>query len=241
MGEKIIKCKVCGREIAKNAKVCPGCGAKNTKPIYKKVWFWLLIVFLFIGITSSGDDVPNNNRNLKYEKRKDVVVSVIDMSTMTEADINQWADDNKINVEIKFEYSDTIENGEFISQSVAAEQNIYEGDKITIIYSLGKEPTIGQKNALKKAETYSNMMHMSKNGIYRQLTSEYGEGFSEEEAQYAIDNMNADWNANALEKAKTYQNMMNMSKSAIYKQLVSEYGEDFTEEEAQYAIDNLDD
>ena len=97
------------------------------------------------------------------------------------------------------------------------------------------------KNALRKAESYSEMMHMSKNAIYKQLTSEYGEGFPAEAAQYAIDNINADWNKNALEKAKTYYNDMSMSKSAIYDQLISEYGEQFTESEAQYAIDHLDD
>jgi len=84
-------------------------------------------------------------------------------------------------------------------------------------------------------------MHMSKQGIYDQLTSEYGEKFAAEDAQYAIDNMTADWNANALAKAKSYQETMSMSKSAIYDQLVSEYGEKFTAEEAQYAIDHLDD
>ena len=82
-------------------------------------------------------------------------------------------------------------------------------------------------------------MHMSKAGIYQQLTSEYGEGFSAEDAQYAIDNLNADYKANALAKAKSYQENMHMSKSRIYEQLISEYGEGFTTEEAQYAIDNL--
>ena len=96
-------------------------------------------------------------------------------------------------------------------------------------------------NALKKAESYSSTMHMSKAGIYKQLISEYGEGFTAEEAQYAIDNIKADWNANALAKAKDYQSTMSMSKSAIYKQLTSEYGEEFTAKEAQYAIDHLDD
>ena len=83
-------------------------------------------------------------------------------------------------------------------------------------------------------------MHMSKKGIYEQLTSEYGENFPAGAAQYAIDNLDADWNANALEKAKTYQNTMNMSKQRIYEQLTSEFGEGFTAEEAQYAIDHLD-
>ena len=96
------------------------------------------------------------------------------------------------------------------------------------------------KSALRSAESYSSTMHMSKSGIYDQLTSEYGDQFSEEAAQYAIDNMSADWNANALKMAKSYQDSMDMSPNAIYGQLTSEYGEKFTEEEAQYAIDNLE-
>ena len=82
-------------------------------------------------------------------------------------------------------------------------------------------------------------MHMSKQGIYDQLTSEYGEEFTPEEAQYAIDNIQADWNANALESAKNYQENMNMSPEAIRDQLTSEYGEKFTQEEADYAVANL--
>ena len=95
------------------------------------------------------------------------------------------------------------------------------------------------KNALRKAESYSKMMHMSKQAIYDQLVSEYGEKFSPEAAQYAIDNVQADWNENALYKARSYQDNMAMSPEAIRDQLVSEYGERFTEEEADYAIANL--
>lgn len=80
---------------------------------------------------------------------------------------------------------------------------------------------------------------MSKAGIYDQLTSEYGEKFSPEAAQYAMDNLEVDWNKNALEKARSYQDSMAMSPDAIYEQLTSEYGEQFTPEEAQYAVDNL--
>ena len=96
------------------------------------------------------------------------------------------------------------------------------------------------KAALNKATFYSNEMHMSKAGLYEQLTSEYGEDFPEESAQYAIDNVKANWNENALEKAKFYAAEMSMSTSKVYEQLTSEHGEKFTEEEAQYAIDNLD-
>lgn len=95
------------------------------------------------------------------------------------------------------------------------------------------------QSALKKADAYANGMDMSKAGVYDQLVSEYGEGFSEEAAQYAIDNVEADWNENALQKAILYQDDMAMSPNAIRDQLISEYGEKFTEEEAQYALDNL--
>lgn len=80
---------------------------------------------------------------------------------------------------------------------------------------------------------------MSKQGVYDQLVSAYGEQFSEDAAQYAIDNVVADWNANALAKAQSYQDKMSMSPSAIHDQLTSEYGEKFTEEEADFALANL--
>jgi hypothetical protein len=96
-------------------------------------------------------------------------------------------------------------------------------------------------SALAKAQSYSEIMHMSKAGIYDQLTSEYGEQFEPGAAQYAIDNVKADWNANALAKAKDYQESMSMSPAAIHDQLTSEYGEQFLPSEADYAIAHLND
>ena len=48
------------------------------------------------------------------------------------------------------------------------------------------------KSALKKAQVYSDTMNMSKVGIYNQLTSEYGEKFSNEAAQYSMENYESD-------------------------------------------------
>ncbi|WP_241976883.1 MULTISPECIES: Ltp family lipoprotein [Cryobacterium] len=96
-------------------------------------------------------------------------------------------------------------------------------------------------SALVKAASYSKTMHMSKAGLYGQLTSEYGEQFSPEAAQFGVDNVQADWNANALAKAKSYQETMAMSPESIREQLTSEYGEQFTVEEADFAILHLND
>lgn len=104
-----------------------------------------------------------------------------------------------------------------------------------------EEPSVpaDYRSALRQAETYANTMHMSKQGVYDQLTSEYGGQFSAKAAQYAIDNVKADWNANALAKAKTYQEDMAMSPEAIRDQLTSKDGEKFTADEANYAIEHL--
>jgi hypothetical protein len=105
------------------------------------------------------------------------------------------------------------------------------------------EPAVSQEylNAVVKAQSYSDNMYMSKQGIYDQLTSEYGEGFSKAAAKYALKHIKADYKKNALVKAKSYYEDMNMSKNAVYDQLISKYGEQFTKKQAKYAIKHLDD
>lgn len=211
---------------------------KNKNKIILTILF--AIFFLIIIISSNNETNNNSGTNTNYKINKKAEVQVIDFSSMERTSISSWCSEAKINCNIIEEYSDTIAKGLFVSQSVSANTKIYEGDRIKIVFSLGKKPPVEYTNALKKAESYSNIMHMSKKAIYKQLISEYGENFEKDAAQYAIDNIVADWNANALAKAKSYQDNMHMSKNAIYEQLISEYGEQFTKEEAKYAIDHLD-
>jgi hypothetical protein len=84
-------------------------------------------------------------------------------------------------------------------------------------------------------------MYMSRQGIYDQLTSADGDKFSAAAAQYAVDNLKADYNANALATAKQYQSQMSMSPAAIHDQLTSQDGDKFTSSEADYAVQHLND
>lgn len=60
-GNKMVTCKHCGAEIAASAKVCPQCGGKNKKPIYKRPWFIVVIIIIIIGaIGSAGGDKTSN-------------------------------------------------------------------------------------------------------------------------------------------------------------------------------------
>lgn len=95
-------------------------------------------------------------------------------------------------------------------------------------------------SALIKGQEYADRMYMSKKAVYNQFTSDYGEKFSSDAANYAIANIKANWNKNALHKAKEYQEEQNMSPDAIYDQLTSDYGEQFTPDEANYAIQHLE-
>lgn len=93
--------------------------------------------------------------------------------------------------------------------------------------------------SLKSAQTYSDTMHMSKQGIYDQLTSDAGDKFDDASAQYAVDHVKADWNKNALKAAESYQKDQNMSPEAIRDQLTSDAGDKFTQDQADYAVSHL--
>ncbi len=252
--------------VTEQAPVMPAASAEVKKPIYKKWWFWLIIAAVVIGIIGSISGEKNDDTGYESSlaqslgeidpdtsaaesktasaaesKIESIKVTVADFSTMSREDIENWAAANNVTVSFSEDYSDSVAAGSVVSQSKTANETVTEGTTIRVVISKGAKPSVEYQNALKQAERYSDMMHMSKKAIYDQLTSEYGGQFAADAAQYAIDNLKADYKKNALESAKTYQSAMSMSKSAIYDQLTSEYGGQFTAEEAQYAVDHLDD
>lgn len=91
--------------------------------------------------------------------------------------------------------------------------------------------------ALKAAEQYLQTMPFSKRGLYQQLTSDAGSKFPAEAAQYAVDNVKANWKENAARAAANYLNMMPMSREELVQQLSSDAGDQYTIEEAQYGVE----
>lgn len=69
MDNKQTICKACGAEVSTASAKCPACGAKIRKPIFKKWWFWAILVIVCIVIATSGNDtgdsnVPNGDGNI---------------------------------------------------------------------------------------------------------------------------------------------------------------------------------
>lgn len=192
------------------------------KPLYKKWWFWVIVVCLVGAIGSSlsgGSDADKS----------------ADPSTAQTEPHAPVQNQETVETPKPHPVESTPESDPVETMPEAEGQNGNASDGTN-------EPVSKEyQNALAKAKSYSDMMNMSKQGIYDQLVSEYGENFPPDAAQYAIDHLEADYKANALAKAKTYYEEMSMSKAAVRDQLISEYGEQFTEEEADYAIEHLDD
>ena len=98
-----------------------------------------------------------------------------------------------------------------------------------------------QKQAIVAAAGYlTDGQGFSEAGLYHQLTSSYGEGFSPRLAHWVLHRINASgavsWNHQAVLAAKGYMNDgQGFSCSRLVGQLTSSYGDRFTSAQAQHA------
>lgn len=107
---KITNCKVCNKEIASSAIICPECGAKVKKPIYKKWWFWVIIVFaiIIIGANMGNSDTPQqtgSNQSSTSESVKPETSKPEETVTYEEFTVDQLVDDltnNALSAEKKY-------------------------------------------------------------------------------------------------------------------------------------------
>lgn len=225
------------------------------KPFYNKWWFWLLAILVVVAFVGSqgGDkdeastDKPKSDATLVKKSAN----KSSDGATQTETSKNLESSSKAANVPTDHANA-LIRAKRYASRMHMSKQRVSEqltseyGEKFSETaakYAIDNLKGIDwNANALAKGTTYAKRMKMSKQKIFDQLTSQYGEKFTEQEGQYAVDNLkNIDWNANALVKAKRYQNNQAMSPDRIRDQLTSEYGEKFTVQEADYAIQHLND
>jgi len=94
--------------------------------------------------------------------------------------------------------------------------------------------TVSQKNAIKKAEQYLRIMAFSRTGLIEQLEFEK---YTSEDAEYAVDKLNIDWNKQAASKAESYLKLIPYSKKGLIEQLEFE---GFTLEQATYGVENIE-
>ena len=91
--------------------------------------------------------------------------------------------------------------------------------------------TMGERMALASAKNYLRVSAFSKKGLIDQLEFE---GYTTEEATYAVNNCGANWKEQAVKSAKNYLKIMPFSKQELIEQLEFE---GYTTEEATYGVE----
>lgn len=222
MSKKLTDCKACGAEIAKSAKTCPHCGAKNKKPIFKKWWFWAIVVLVLIGAMASGgnDDTPTgndpaNNDGTIVDTNPDN--SKDNETTLTSGQKNALRSADKYLAVTPFSYGGLIDQLEF--EKYSHEDAVYAADNCGADWN---------EQALKSAKAYLKTSAFSYSGLIAQLEFEQ---FTTEQATYGADNCGADWNEQAAKCAKNYLDLMAFSREGLIDQLIFE---GFTQEQAEY-------
>jgi len=148
-----------------------------------------------------------------------IVFSSISPQENQKQNSNSYSSDEYTNEEEQ-NYNSNLQDTLVTTQTSAVEE---ESDKATI----------GERNALKKALSYLDVMAFSYSGLIDQL--EY-EGYSYQEAKYGADNCGADWNEQASLKAQSYLDYSAFSREGLMEQLVYE---GFTEAQAEYGIQSV--
>jgi len=59
--EKLVKCKACGQEIAKSAKICPSCGKKQKRRMGWKILGAVILVIGILGVIGNGVSGANKS------------------------------------------------------------------------------------------------------------------------------------------------------------------------------------
>ncbi len=103
------------------------------------------------------------------------------------------------------------------------------------------EPTLplSQQQAVRSARSYLEFSGFSRQGLIDQLSSEYGDKFSVDDATAAVDSLDVDYNAQAVRSAQSYLEFSSFSCDGLIDQLSSEFGSQFTTDEATFAANEV--
>lgn len=95
MSKKMCKCKACQQEIAKSAKVCPHCGAKNKKVNLLLIGVILVALIAIIATAGGAGETENNTFSVgETATLKDVQVRLLKVTESTGSTYNKPSDGN---------------------------------------------------------------------------------------------------------------------------------------------------
>jgi colicin import membrane protein len=159
---------------------------KAKKPIFKRWWFWLIVIVFIVAIASQGGN----------DDKEEVASG--NVSEQIENNVENTAETDEVAEEV--EEPKNAEKTERVEEPT--ESTIVDKEEAT-------NETLSQKNAVRKAKEYLSVMAFSKEGLIKQLEFE---GFSNEDATYAVNQIDVDWKEQAVKKAKRLKNKCGIEK-----------------------------
>lgn len=75
-------------------------------------------------------------------KKEDLSKKMLDLSSLNRDEIISYATSNNLELEIVEEYHQTVSKGDFVSQSILPGEELEEQKKLTVVFSLGKDPAL---------------------------------------------------------------------------------------------------
>lgn len=191
----------------------------------------VLALFIAIGIGNSG---ANDDQQLAGTDSADSASEAEPAPAETksaaekaaeEAEAEAKAAEAEAAAEAAAEEAAAEEAAKAEAERVAAEQAAAEAAAAE-----AAKGTVAQQNASRTAQSYLDYTSFSRTGLIGQLEFE---GYSTEDATWAVDRLTVDWNAQAALKAKEYLDYTAFSRSGLIDQLLFE---GFTPEQAEYGV-----
>lgn len=109
--------------------------------VISSVLIFLFIISICFGSYNFDEENVNINKNETTKNVEVKMIEVPDFSTMSKEDTEKWCNEKSIECNITEDYSDSVESGKLISQSVEKNIEIEEDSKVDIIYSKGHKKT----------------------------------------------------------------------------------------------------
>ena len=156
MNSNFKNCKVCGKEMPKNAEICLECGAKNKKPIYTRVWFivvCVLVALAVIGAITNSNKPATPGQSATQEEK-----APITYEDATVDDMMKLLKENALNAKTKYDNKHLKLKGRFYETDS-------DGKYITLVEINKEWAVIGVKCYIKNEDQLNQLTKIKSNDI----------------------------------------------------------------------------
>jgi flagellar biosynthesis GTPase FlhF len=216
-----------GAKTASNVKKWP---AKAARPWFKKkrVIIPAGVLALLIGVGSCGGEDPvSSDQSSQVQETTPAAEPSVDAEA--EASV-EAAEKAEAEAEARAKEEAEAEAAKQAEEEAAAKAEAEAKAAEEAEAAKAAEGTVSQQNALRSAQNYLDFQAFSHSGLIKQLEFEE---YSTEDATWAVDRVEVDWNEQAAKSAQNYLDFQGFSRQGLIDQLIFE---GFTPKQAEYGV-----